>query len=67
MTGRQYGSVLLHLRKATELYSRNNKNCDPAKCDNCVFIHDGQCIFKGLHNVLNTADQAMLLVAPSHP
>jgi hypothetical protein len=67
MTGRQYESVIMHLRKATKLYSHNNRKCHNADCKNCVFTHKEDCIFKGLNHVLNTADQAMLITSPSHP
>jgi hypothetical protein len=67
MTGRQYDSIINHIRKATQLYSRNKSNCEQKKCSNCIFAYDKDCIFKGLHTVLNTADQAMLIAPPSRP
>jgi hypothetical protein len=67
MTGRQYDSVIMHLRKAKTLYTNNNKKCKKADCKNCVFEYNEKCIFTGVNHVLNTADQAMLITAPSHP
>jgi hypothetical protein len=67
MTGRQYDSVIMHLRKAKTLYTHNNKKCEKSDCTNCVFSYKDNCIFTGVNHVLYTADQAMLIAAPTHP
>jgi hypothetical protein len=67
MTSRKYESIILHLRKASSLYSANSAKCKNADCKNCVFTYKENCIFTGLHKVLNTADQAMLIAPPTHP
>jgi hypothetical protein len=67
MTTRKYESIILHVRKAYKLYSANSAKCKNADCSKCVFITGEKCLFPHLRNILNTADQAMLLAPPSHP